>query len=145
MMMPQLLMLATPQDGCVSFPARLTSATEARPWQKSGAGLWIGGLAFAPADIASAEASRDPMTDEWVLVIRFTSDGNKKFLEAQRCGLNRIMEITLDRKVLARPILMGPINGGAATIAGGFREAEVREIADRIAGGPPAQPATGKP
>lgn len=105
------------------------------PAQRAGDGLWIGGIAFAPSDIGSVEAIADKVTEQWVLELRFTPSGNTKFVEAQRCGVGYPIEISVDRRVLSRPILNEPILGGQAQVSGGWRDrTEIDAVAQRITG-----------
>lgn len=105
------------------------------PAQRAGDGLWIGGIAFAPSDIGSAEAITDQVTGQWVLELRFTPSGNARFVEAQRCGVGYPIEISMDRKVLSRPILNERILGGQAQVSGGWDDrTEVDAVARRITG-----------
>jgi len=129
-MLALLLLMANPaQDDCVAAP----SQPEASPQRKSGDGLWIGGIGFTATDIASAEPRLDDYSGEPVLAIAFTPSGNAKFLEAQRCGVGRPIEISIDRAIISRPILNEPINGGKANISGGWQSLEaVRAVAARI-------------
>lgn len=106
---------------------------DAQPWQASGKGLWIGGLGFADKDIATVTVETDRYTDQWVLQLVFTQEGNRKFIEAQRCGVSRVIEISFDRKPVSRPLLQEPILGGTATISGGWQSREEAEqLAARI-------------
>ncbi len=106
-----------------------------RPAQRAGDGLWIGGIAFTPSDIGSAQAIADELTEQWVLNLRFTPSGNAKFIEAQRCGVGYPIEISVDRKVISQPILNERIVGGQAQVSGGWRDrTEVDAVAQRITG-----------
>jgi hypothetical protein len=118
--------LVTPQQGC-----RLPDYDEQRyerPVQASGEGLWIGGVGFEDADFLSIEPVLDELLrEQWVLRIRFTRTGDKKFRRAQRCGVGRFMEVSFDRKVIARPTLYEPLTEGVMHLMAGWntqREAE---------------------
>jgi preprotein translocase subunit SecD len=128
-----LISIAT-QDGCLPDAPVAQPQSESKPLQKAGNGLWIGGIGFTAADIASAEPQTEQYTGQPTLSLTFTPSGNAKFLEAQRCGENRPVEISLDGVTLSRPILRGgQITGGKAMIAGGWDSLDaVQAIATRI-------------
>jgi preprotein translocase subunit SecD len=104
------------------------------PREASGRGLWIAGISFSPADIASATAKVSRMIpDQWGVVLTFTPSGNAKFIAAQRCRLNRQIEISLDNRVIAEPFLQLYIKGGEAEIySGNQNQAHAREMARKI-------------
>lgn len=65
--------------------------------------------------------------------LAFTKEGNRKFLIAQRCGVDKFVEISFDRKLISRPVLNAPILGGEANITGGFTREEAVALAGKIA------------
>lgn len=128
-----LLIAIQAQDGCIVYPEAPPPQSESIPLQKAGDGLWIGGIGFTAADLASAEPQTDEYSGEPVLALSFTAAGNAKFLEAQRCGVGRAIEISVDRSVLSRPVLNEPITGGKANISGGWKSRDaVQAVAARI-------------
>lgn len=135
MLLPLFLALAAPVAGDCDFPENY-EIDEPRPFQKAGAGLWIGGIGFAATDIATVRASEDRYGLGWSLELGFTPAGNTKFLEAQRCGVGKPLEISIDRHVLSRPMLNERILGGKAMIAGSWKTREevdsvIRQITGR--------------
>jgi preprotein translocase subunit SecD len=75
----------------------------------------------------------DDYSGEPVLALAFTGSGNAKFLRAQRCGVGRPIEISIDRTVVSRPILNEPVTGGKANISGGWQSLDaVQAVAARI-------------
>lgn len=127
MMLALILALATPQDGCVVLPDDYTAERYTASLQPSGEGLWIGGLAFGPDDIAAARPTTDPYSEIPALSIRFSRQGMRKFLEAQRCGIGGIIEISVDRIVISRPRLHERITGGEMSLSGSWETAEARD------------------
>lgn len=135
MLLATLLLTASAlQDGCVKTPDA-SLANDPAPLQPAGSGLWIGGIAFAPADIDTVMVTRDDAAEQWVLDLRFTTAGNAKFIQAQRCGVGHMMEISVDRKLVSRPYLREPIAGGRARISSNWsNRGEADALAARIAG-----------
>jgi preprotein translocase subunit SecD len=104
-----------------------------RALEAAGDGLWIGGVAFSAADIQSVEVTESSaILSQWELKLKFTTSGNAKFIDAQRCGPGSIVEISLDRKVLSQPQLIETILGGEASVSGSTGHDEWLEIAKRI-------------
>lgn len=98
------------------------------PRQRHGPGLWIGGIAFAAADIDSIEPTQDHnLADLWGITIAFTTAGNAKFVAAQRCGVDRPIELSVDGAVISRPFLQEPILGGKMVLMGGLGDQESAE------------------
>ena len=130
MLLPLLLTLALPAgDRCQ--PPRHRRADDPRPFQKAGAGLWIGGIAFVPADIADAKAAESEYGPGWTIELVFTTAGNARFVQAQHCGVGKMIEISINRHVLSRPVLNEPILGGKAMIVGDWKTREETEAAVR--------------
>lgn len=135
MLLPLLLVVTAPAaDRC--DPPRNRSFDDPRPFQKAGHGLWIGGIEFTSADIADARAAEGQYDDGWTIELVFTAPGNARFVQAQHCGVGKVIEISIDRHVLSRPVLNEPILGGKAMIMGGWKtreeaEAVIRKITGR--------------
>lgn len=132
-----IAMISPIQDGCVPLDAPWSADEVGPPLQKSGDGLWIGGMSFGIADVASAAAQQDALTGQWMLEIHFTQAGNTKFIAAQRCGIGRPIEVSIDGAVLSRPMLQERIMGGKANITGNFTRVDAARLAARIAPPPP--------
>lgn len=133
MLLAALLMIASaPQDGCVTT-ADAPLADDSTPLQPAGSGLWIGGLPFNPADIETVTVTHDDVTDQWLIELRFTAAGNARFIQAQRCGVGRMLEISVDRKLISRPYLREQITGGRPQISANWSDrAEADALAARI-------------
>ena len=126
-----LFSLVAPQQGC-TLPEYNEKRYE-RPVQASGEGLWIGGVRFEDADLLSIEVVLDELLrEQWVLRIRFTAAGDKKFRSAQRCGVGRFMEVSFDREVISRPTLHEPLRGVMYLMAGWNTQKEAEALATRI-------------
>lgn len=106
---------------------------EQRLIQRSGNGLWIGGTPFTAADIETASAETDRLTGEWMIAIGFTKAGNAKFIAAQHCGTGWPIEISVDGKLVSRPILRERIIGGKANVTGDFTQDTASALAARLA------------
>ena len=132
MIIAAALALSVPQTPVsTDCPVSVATATKA-DHQKHGKGLWIGGVAFTGDDIASATVARDQVTDETTVDIRFTPSGHAKFRSAQRCRLNRRVEIWLDNELLSSPYLMIMIEGPGVVVTGNFTTASAAAFAARI-------------
>ena len=135
MIMPSivLLFMAPVQQQQECRLADVSEALGGLPLQAAGDGLWIGGVAFSAADIQSVEVTESSaILSQWELKLKFTTSGNAKFIDAQRCGPGSIVEISLDRKVLSQPQLIETILGGEASVSGSPGHDEWLEIAKRI-------------
>lgn len=129
-----MLLLVLAESGCATIPATLPP-DDPKPLQQAGDGLWIGGIAFTPADIDMAQAVHDAVTEQWVLDLRFTPAGNAKFIAAQQCGVDYPIEISVDRTVISRPVLRERITGSQAYVSGLWRDrADVDVLVRRITG-----------
>lgn len=77
------------------------------------------------------------LTNEGKAIIRlkFTPDGTKKFAEATKENLNKIITISLDDKVLTSPIVNSVITEGEAVIEGSKSFEEANKVAGLIQSG----------
>lgn len=134
---PALLALASAQDApCRKDPVgdAIDRGEEAdKPVERSGPGLWIGGIAFEARDIQSAAAEQNSYTDEWEIHLIFTASGKDKFGDAQHCGVGYPIEISFEGAVVSHPRLNEVIQGNEVQIAGGFTQASAADLAARIA------------
>lgn len=120
-------------------PERLSVEDYPAPQQASGPGLWIGGVGFTAADIASVTVDLDSISDEdFALIVNFTTAGRAKFREAQRCRPSQFLEVSIDGRAITRPALMEEITGPSLAIVSGFTRETASKLRDRI-------PTSGKP
>lgn len=133
MLLATLLLIASPpQNGCVGL-ADAPLANDPAPLQPAGSGLWIGGLPFDATDVETVSVTHDGVTHQWLIELRFTAAGNTKFIQAQRCGVGHMLEISVDRKLISRPYLREPVTGGRAQISANWSDrAEPDALAARI-------------
>lgn len=124
---PALLLLATLGQPAVEQPVAPP------PTQQHGTGLWIGGIAFAPDDIASATQQFDRFVATPNVVITLTETGRAKFQQAQQGRLNQELEISVDGEVVSSPYLREMIAGNEIAISGTFSVEEAATLARRIA------------
>ena len=114
-------------------PYRLSVEDYPRPQQASGPGLWIGGIGFAPADIASVGVDIDSISEiDFALIVNFTPAGQAKFRMAQRCRPSQFLEVSIDGRAIARPALMQEITGPSLAIASNFTRDTATALRDRI-------------
>ena len=93
-------------------PERLSVEDNPAPQQASGPGLWIGGIGFTAADIASVTVDLDSISEvDFALIVNFTDTGHAKFREAQRCRPSQFLEVSIDGRAITRPALMEEITG----------------------------------
>ena len=115
-------------------PERLSVEDYPAPQQASGPGLWIGGIGFTAADIASVTVDLDSISEtDFALVVNFTPAGHAKFREAQRCRPSQFLEISIDGRAITRPALMEEITGPSLAIASSFTRETATALRDRIA------------
>ncbi|MES2988033.1 MAG: hypothetical protein V4808_09020 [Pseudomonadota bacterium] len=130
-MLAALLLSLAIQDQCFAEGAEPNEMPQ--PAQAAGDGLWIGGIRFYPADIATAEPHHSDLTELWELQIRFTASGSVKFQQAQRCGVGHAIEISVNRRAISRPNLAERILGPEMAIGGGWPDrASVELVAATI-------------
>ena len=125
MTIPALLLLLVTAQASEGQATTVTAES-----QRSG--LWIGEIAFSPADIASA-------TQEWgergtpIVTIILTETGRLKFSRAQQGRVGQVLEIRIDGEVVSSPMLMEVIPGNRISISGAFTAREAAALAARIA------------
>ena len=134
MLLALLLMFSTVQE---EIPVPASPEYVAAATQPNGPGLWIGGVAFAREDILAAEQQFDPSTGWPTVVLTFSETGQRKFAAAQQGRVNDVLEIALDRELIATPFLVEPIAGAEIMIAGSFTLEEAVRLAGRLRGVPP--------
>ena len=71
----------------------------------------------------------------YVVQLKLTADGTKKFADATERLLNDTISIWMDDVMLSAPTVNTVITNGEAIIEGGFTSDEVKELADRINAG----------
>ena len=71
----------------------------------------------------------------YVVQLKLTADGTKKFAAATERLLNDTISIWMDDVMLSAPTVNTVITNGEAIIEGGFTSDEVKELADRINAG----------
>ena len=128
--LPLLLFVA----GAVQDPAASEAPVEdwARPTQPNGPGLWIGGVAFAPQDVAAAEQAFDPGTGYPIIVLTFSPTGQPKFAALQQDRVGDVLEVALDGELIFSPFLVEPIEGAQVAISGNFTLEEAERLALRL-------------
>lgn len=67
--------------------------------------------------------------------IEFNEEGTKRFAEATKANLNKIIYIVMDEEVISAPVVQTVINNGQAMITGQFTAEEAEELAALIRAG----------
>ncbi len=96
-------------------------------------------LAAGDVETVSAEASGQPGSTAWEVMLTFTATGDKKFEELTREASGAMppantLVVVVDGEVVAAPSVMSPIEGGIATIALNDGEARAKALAAAIVG-----------
>lgn len=135
-----LIRLALVSIGLACLTACASTSTppnaETRPVQATGK-LTIGGIVFAPGDIADVKVVYPPWGTATVQ-IDFTPDGHRRFGEATAGRVGQELPIILDGHQLSAPILREAIAGNSVQIAGSFSSEEATTTAERIKGHQPS-------
>jgi preprotein translocase subunit SecD len=126
-----LLLLATTVQG--SAESSVADEGGAQAAQQMLAGLWIGGVAFVPEDIASVTRQTDAYTFEPVVALTFSEAGQKKFTEVQQGHIGEVLDFVVDGEVISSPLLVEPIAGPTVHI-GGLTDAEAALVVERLGG-----------
>lgn len=84
---------------------------------------------FVGDRLASAAASTDAQTGEFVLAFQLDSDGTRRFCQVTREHTGERFAILIDRRVLTAPMINEPICGGRGQIAGNFTAQSAGDLA----------------
>ncbi|HEY0028012.1 MAG TPA: hypothetical protein VGC35_09100 [Allosphingosinicella sp.] len=87
------------------------------------------------AMITDAQAGFDPAGQPAVLVT-LDATGTRRFAEATRHNVGRVMAVVVDGTVVSAPMIQEPILGGQVQIAGTFTKEEVNRLAIALRSGP---------
>ncbi len=86
-------------------------------------------------DIKSAAAGYDSSSQEYLVMLEFTTEGSVKFAEATANCVGETISIYLDDELISSPTVNEAITGGTATISGSFTYDEANALAVQIQGG----------
>jgi SecD/SecF fusion protein len=78
--------------------------------------------------IVNAGVTRDPMSNQPLITMRFDNEGARIFYDVTRNNVGRLLAIVLDGELYSAPRINGPINGGRAQIEGDFTVKEALEL-----------------
>lgn len=78
--------------------------------------------------VARAGVTRDPVSNQPLITMRFDSDGARIFGDVTRANVGRLLAIVLDGELYSAPRINGPITGGNAQIEGDFSIKEALEL-----------------
>jgi len=79
--------------------------------------------------VSRAGVTRDPMSNQPEIILRFNSEGSEKFAEVTRNNVGRNLAIVLDGELYSAPTINQAITGGSASISGDFTIKEALELA----------------
>lgn len=122
LLLPLALLAMAPQDPpCPPLP-QLDMEDEqdwksARLSEPSGAGLWIGGMPVAASELRSVGVVSDEFGG-WRVEIVLSDYARARFAWISTCRLQRPVEISLDGKMISRPVIREPILSGTIGISG---------------------------
>jgi preprotein translocase subunit SecD len=85
--------------------------------------------------LTSAEATRDPQTNEPAVSITFDSQGAERFARLTRENVGKQFAIILDDEVISAPVIREPILGGTSQISGGFTVQQSTQLAIALGSG----------
>jgi preprotein translocase subunit SecD len=112
--------------------AALITAATAQPARD----FSIAGEQFSEADIVDARAL--PALDGSAsIMITFSDAAAKRLGAVTKATVKKIIRVTLDGKLLAEPLVLEPIDGGAVQITGGLAMKDATVMAKRISGKDP--------
>ncbi|HVK58197.1 MAG TPA: protein translocase subunit SecD [Candidatus Kapabacteria bacterium] len=78
--------------------------------------------------VSRAGVTRDPISNQPLITMRFDSDGARIFGDVTRANVGRLLAIVLDGDLYSAPRINGPITGGNAQIEGDFSIKEALEL-----------------
>lgn len=87
------------------------------------------------ADLKEARVSFDNVTGKPVVLIEFTSEGDKKFAEITGRNIGKRLPIVLDAQIISAPVVRDKITGGSAQITGDFSLDEAKELVIQLNAG----------
>ena len=80
--------------------------------------------------VARAGVTRDPISNQPQIMLRFNSEGAALFADITRANVGRQLAIVLDGELYSAPVIQQPITGGSASITGDFDLREAFELAN---------------
>jgi preprotein translocase subunit SecD len=129
--LPLALLAMAPQDPpCPPAPAAANdlASDDPRLAEAGGPGLWVGGMPVASTEIVSARVT-EVVGDHWAVDLTLSSQAEDRLAWLTGCRLGQPIEISVDSKLITRPIVSETVRGGRVSIAGGMD----KETATRIA------------
>lgn len=78
--------------------------------------------------VSSAGVTRDPMSNQPEIILRFNREGSQLFADITRENVGRQLAIVLDGELYSAPNINEPITGGSAVISGDFTLKEALEL-----------------
>ncbi|WP_285483069.1 SecDF P1 head subdomain-containing protein [Amycolatopsis sp. NBRC 101858] len=90
---------------------------------------------FLPgSEVTDATSGYDQQRGQWVVNLRFTSEGTKTWADFTSKNVNQQAAFVLGSQVLSAPNIQVAILDGNTQITGKFTEQQARELADQIIG-----------
>jgi protein-export membrane protein SecD len=82
--------------------------------------------------LEKARLDFDQRTGEPMVTLTFNSEGQKMFSKITKENINKVLAIFLDGQPISTPVIRQEITSGDATISGGFKVAEAKELARNL-------------
>lgn len=100
----------------------------------------VGELVLTGDDVDKADYTQQPDSNgnlEWVVTLKFTSEGTDKFADAtaELAGTSTPISIWMDNTMISYPTVNSVITTGEAVITGSFTEESSKALADQINSG----------
>jgi preprotein translocase subunit SecD len=86
-------------------------------------------------EVVSVQVGYDQRTSEPIISFKMSEATRKSFAELTRNNVGRKLEIRVDGKPLAAPVIREPIVGGTGQISAHFTEQQARDMANRLSSG----------
>ena len=86
-------------------------------------------------EVAAASLGFDLRTSEPVVTFRLTPASAKVFSELTSKNVGKAMAISVDGRVITKPVIREPIIGGSGQLSGNMTAADAKTLAERLASG----------
>lgn len=119
--------LALPRNTIAGIANPGSELLPLRDWNEMIAVRRLGGI--DGSHIVRATASRDAMTNEFIVNVQFDEVGGDRFAEITRDNVGKRLAIVVDDEVISAPVVNEPIQGGSVQISGQFTYDSASELA----------------
>lgn len=94
-----------------------------------------GGALMSGDDVNAVSSQKDEKMASYVINLKFKNSGSKRWAEATKLNINRVISIVLDGTVVCAPVVRSEINNGFCMITGNFTKSEADMTAAIIQNG----------